>query len=55
VSITGNGQNTISSGRFTPNGGKNGSDYAGLTMTIVNPESGETHQAPVFCGDLPGQ
>jgi len=28
-------------------------DYAGLTMTIVNPESGETHQAPVFVATFP--
>jgi len=28
-------------------------DYAGLTVTIVNPETGETRQAPVFVATLP--
>ena len=28
-------------------------DYAGLSMTIINPETGETHQAPVFVATLP--
>ena len=42
------------SGRFKHNGGEEMEvDYAGLTMTIVNPETGETHQAPVFVATFP--
>ncbi len=41
-------------GRFLHNGGEEMEvDYAGLTLTIVNPETGETHQAPVFVATLP--
>ena len=41
-------------GRFTHNGGEEMEvDYAGLTVTIVNPESGEPHQAPVFVATFP--
>jgi transposase len=28
-------------------------DYAGVSVTIVNPETGESHQAPVFVATLP--
>jgi transposase len=42
------------SGRFLHNGGEEMEvDYAGLTVTIANPESGETHQAPVFVATFP--
>jgi len=42
------------SGRFPHNGGEEMEvDYAGLTVTIANPESGETHQAPVFVATFP--
>ena len=42
------------SGRFPHNGGEEMEvDYAGLTMTMVNPETGETHAAPVFVATLP--
>jgi len=42
------------SGRFPHNGGEEMEvDYAGLTVTIINPESGETHQAPVFVATFP--
>ena len=42
------------SGRFMHNGGEEMEvDYAGLTVTIANPESGETHQAPVFVATFP--
>ena len=42
------------SGRFDHRGGEEMEvDYAGLKMTIVNPETGETHQAPVFVATLP--
>ena len=41
-------------GRFPHNGGEVMEvDYAGLTMTIVNPETGETRQAPVFVATFP--
>jgi transposase len=41
-------------GRFLHNGGEEMEvDYAGLTMTIVNPETGETRQAPVFVATFP--
>lgn len=41
-------------GRFLHNGGEVMEvDYAGLTMTIVNPETGETRQAPVFVATFP--
>jgi transposase len=41
-------------GRFPHNGGEEMEvDYAGLTMTIVNPETGETRQAPVFVATFP--
>jgi transposase len=41
-------------GRFPHNGGEEMEvDYAGLTVTIVNPETGETHQAPVFVATFP--
>jgi transposase len=42
------------SARFVHRGGEELEvDYAGLTVTIVNPETGETHQAPVFVATLP--
>jgi len=42
------------SGRFFHPGGEEMEvDYAGLKVTIVNPETGETHQAPVFVATLP--
>jgi transposase len=41
-------------GRFPHNGGEELEiDYAGLTVTIVNPETGETRQAPVFVATFP--
>lgn len=41
-------------GRFLHPGGEVMEvDYAGLTVTIVNPETGETRQAPVFVATLP--
>lgn len=41
-------------GRFLHNGGEVMEvDYAGLTMTIVNLETGETRQAPVFVATFP--
>ena len=41
-------------GRFPHHGGEVMEvDYAGLTVTIVNPESGETRQAPVFVATFP--
>lgn len=41
-------------GRFPHNGGEVMEvDYAGLTVTIVNPETGETRQAPVFVATFP--
>ncbi len=41
-------------GRFPHHGGEVMEvDYAGMTVTIVNPETGETHQAPVFVATLP--
>lgn len=41
-------------GRFPHNGGEVMEvDYAGVSVTIVNPETGETHQAPVFVATLP--
>jgi transposase len=41
-------------GRFPHNGGEELEiDYAGLTVTIVNPETGETHQSPVFVATFP--
>lgn len=41
-------------GRFPHPGGEEMEvDYAGMTVTIVNPESGETHQAPVFVATFP--
>ena len=41
-------------GRFAHLGGEVMEvDYAGLTVTIVNPETGETRQAPVFVATLP--
>ncbi len=43
-----------STGRFAHTGGEVMEvDYAGLTVTIVNPETGESHQAPVFVATLP--
>jgi transposase len=42
------------SGRFEHEGGEEMEvDYAGLALTIVNPESGVTHAAPVFVATLP--
>ncbi len=42
------------SGRFPHRGGEVMEvDYAGLTMTLVNPETGETRQVPVFVAALP--
>lgn len=47
-------KNQSPSGRFPHNGGEVAEiDYAGLTVTIVNPETGETSQAPVFVVSLP--
>jgi transposase len=41
-------------GRFPHRGGEvTEVDYAGLTVTIVNPETGETRQAPVFVATFP--
>jgi len=41
-------------GRFVHRGGEVMEvDYAGLTMTLVNPETGETKQVPVFVSTLP--
>jgi transposase len=41
-------------GRFLHPGGEVMEvDYAGVTVTIVNPETGETRQAPVFVATLP--
>jgi len=41
-------------GRFLHPGGEVMEvDYAGLTVTIVNPETGETRQAPVFVATFP--
>jgi transposase len=41
-------------GRFAHKGGEVLEvDYAGLTVTIVNPETGETRQAPVFVATFP--
>jgi transposase len=41
-------------GRFPHNGGEELEvDYAGLTVTIVNPETGETRKAPVFVATFP--
>lgn len=41
-------------GRFPHQGGEVMEvDYAGLTVTIVNPETGETRQAPVFVATFP--
>lgn len=41
-------------GRFPHRGGEVMEvDYAGLSMTLVNPESGETRQASVFVATLP--
>jgi transposase len=41
-------------GRFLHKGGEVLEvDYAGLTVTIVNPETGETHQSPVFVATFP--
>jgi transposase len=41
-------------GRFPHHGGEVMEvDYTGLTVTIVNPETGETHQAPVFVATFP--
>ncbi len=40
--------------RFPHSGGEvTEVDYAGLTMTLVNPETGETKQVPVFVATLP--
>jgi len=42
------------SGRFPHQGGEELEvDYAGLAVSIVNPESGETRQAPVFVATFP--
>ena len=42
------------SARFPHNGGEVMEvDYAGLTMTLVNPETGATTQVPVFVATLP--
>ena len=47
-------KNQSPTGRFPHKGGEELEiDYAGLTVTIVNPESGETRQAPVFVATLP--
>ncbi len=44
----------LPSGRFPHRGGDELEvDYAGVKVTIVNPETGETHQAPVFVATLP--
>jgi transposase len=41
-------------GRFPHRGGEVMEvDYAGLSLTLVNPESGKTRQAPVFVATLP--
>lgn len=41
-------------GRFLHRGGEMMEvDYAGLTITLVNPETGETKQVPVFVSTLP--
>lgn len=41
-------------GRFLHRGGEVMEvDYAGLTITLVNPETGETKQVPVFVSTLP--
>jgi transposase len=41
-------------GRFPHNGGEVMEvDYAGMTVIIVNPETGETRQAPVFVATFP--
>jgi transposase len=41
-------------GRFPHNGGEVMEvDYAGLTVAIINPETGETRQAPVFVATFP--
>lgn len=41
-------------GRFLHPGGEVMEvNYAGVTVTIVNPETGETHHAPVFVATLP--
>jgi transposase len=41
-------------GRFPHNGGEVMEvDYAGLTLTLVNPETGENHPVPVFVATLP--
>jgi transposase len=41
-------------GRFVHQGGEVLEvDYAGLTVTIVNPETGETRSAPVFVATFP--
>jgi transposase len=41
-------------GRFPHKGGEVMEvDYAGMTVTIVNPETGETRQAPVFVATFP--
>jgi len=41
-------------GRFPHKGGETMEvDYAGVSVTIVNPESGETRQAPVFVSTFP--
>ena len=43
-----------STGRIPRKGGEELEvDYAGLTVTIVNPETGETRQAPVFVATFP--
>ena len=47
-------KNQTTTGRFPHRGGEELEiDYAGLTVTIVNPESGETRQAPVFVATFP--
>jgi transposase len=47
-------KNQSPTGRFPHKGGEVMEvDYAGLTVTIVNPETGETHQAPVFVATYP--
>lgn len=41
-------------GRFVHQGGEVMEvDYAGLTLTLVNPETGEAHKAPVFVATFP--
>lgn len=41
-------------GRFVHQGGETLEvDYAGVTVTLVNPETGETRQAPVFVATFP--